>query len=427
MKLFIAAGIFHPETGGPATYLREVLPHFVGVGWDVRVLTYGTGATEGYGYPVTRIPRKALPLRTLGYAAAARPLLDWAEVVYIHTPGLPLWGSRRAPRVMKIVGDVAWERAVRLGWVAPTQDIDAFQTQRFDHLGVEWGKASRAREVAAADAVIVPSEYLKRMVVGWGARADKVRVVYNALPGHDQEGRGDMAGRGDPWVAPTNSNDPVGTAFMPSAHDDPARLSADAATRASSADDTPARQAARAALDLPADAPLLLTAARLTPWKGVQHLIPALRAVPDVRLLVAGSGDMLPELRALAAAHEVAERVDFLGNVPREQMPLYLRAADYLALYSGYEGLSHTLLEALREGTPVIASDKGGNPEVVQHGVNGLLVPYVDGEALREALRTAFAPGMRDTLAANAQVGMERFSFEHMLRETMDVLESVRR
>jgi glycosyltransferase involved in cell wall biosynthesis len=396
LKLFVASGIFHPETGGPATYLREVLPQFMERGWEVRAQSYGEGATEGYGHPLMRIPRRALPLRLLAYAAAARPQVAWADVVYVQGPGLPLWGSsHRAPRVMKIVGDTAWERAVRKGWVAPTQDIDAFQTQHFDHLMVAWDKASRAREAQSMDAVIVPSEYLKQMVVGWGAASDKVHVVYNALPPHEHVGRGDTkTGTDDAGVVPTGSSGVVA--------------------------------AARAALSLPRDVPILLTAARLTAWKGVQHLIPALRSVPDARLVVAGGGEMLPELRALATAHDVADRVDFLGNVPREKMPLYLRAADYLVLYSGYEGLSHTLLEALREGTPVIASDKGGNPEVVQHGVNGLLVPYVDVEALGAALREACAPRMREKLAANAHIGMERFSFERMVTGTMAVLESVR-
>jgi glycosyltransferase involved in cell wall biosynthesis len=108
-------------------------------------------------------------------------------------------------------------------------------------------------------------------------------------------------------------------------------------------------------------------------------------------------------------------------------MPLYLRAVDYLALYSGYEGLSHTLLEALREGTPVIASDKGGNPEVVQHGGNGLLVPYVDVDALSCALRDAFAPGQREKLAAQSSMGMDRFTFQSMVHGTMAVLEQVMR
>ena len=112
----------------------------------------------------------------------------------------------------------------------------------------------------------------------------------------------------------------------------------------------------------------------------------------------------------------------FLGRVSREQMPLYMKAADYVALYSGYEGLSHTLLESLRVGTPVIASDKGGNPEVVQHGVNGLLVPYVDVEALAAALEQAFRPGLRDSLAANSAVGMERFDFAQMVEATAAAL-----
>lgn len=107
-------------------------------------------------------------------------------------------------------------------------------------------------------------------------------------------------------------------------------------------------------------------------------------------------------------------------------MPLYMKAADYVALYSGYEGLSHTLLESLRVGTPVIASDKGGNPEVVQHGVNGLLVPYVDVSALATTMEAAFRPGVRASLAANHAAGMERFSFERMVEATAQALETIR-
>ena len=64
-----------------------------------------------------------------------------------------------------------------------------------------------------------------------------------------------------------------------------------------------------------------------------------------------------------------------------------MMAADGLALYSGYEGLSHTLLECLQLGTPVLASDKGGNPELVRDGVNGVLVPHVDLEALWQGIQ----------------------------------------
>lgn len=372
-RLFIASGIYIPESGGPATYLSELLPILHRRGWAIRVLTFADRPVDtGDPYPVTRIVRTVLPVRLARYAAAARPLLDWADLVYIHTLGLPLFGPRRAPRVVKIVGDLAWERAVRRGWIAPTTDIDAFQTGRY-HWLAEAAKRARAREAARMDAVIVPSDYLKRMVSGWGVPPERIQVIYNALPPADP----------------------------------------DASLPATQAD-------ARAVLGLPADAPIVLTVGRILPWKGVDHLIAALaRArVPDLRLIAAGDGDLLPALRAQAEALGLADRVTLLGRVGRDRMPLYMRAADYVALYSGYEGLSHTLLESLRVGTPVIASDKGGNPEVVTHDVNGLLVPYIDVDALAAALEAAFQPGVRDRLAANAQHGMERFSFARMIDAT---------
>jgi glycosyltransferase involved in cell wall biosynthesis len=372
VKLFVASGIFHPEPGGPATYLRELLPELAQRGWDIRLLTYSDALFPDlrYPYPVTRILREALPVRMLRYAQAARSLLRWADLVYLHTTGLPLYGDHHAPRVIKIVGDQSWERAIRKGWIPPNEDIDAYQTRRYG-LQVTATRANRAREVRSMDGVIVPSEYLKRMVVGWGVESAKVQVIYNALP---PEAEGEVMTQAE----------------------------------------------ARMRLNMTAE-PTILTVGRLLPWKGVDHLIAALRRVPNVRLIVAGDGTILDALKAQAA--DLGERVVFLGRVSREQMPLYMKAADYVAVYSGYEGLSHTLLESLRVGTPVIASDKGGNPEVVQHGVNGLLAPYVNIDALASVVEEAFRPGVRDQLAAGGGAGLERFDFRRMVDATAAALE----
>lgn len=365
-RLFIASGIFHPESGGPATYLYELLPQLQMRGWDVRVLCYGDDSVSGYPYPVTRIPRNALPKRWLQYAQAGRSRLQWADLTYMHTLSLPLIGHR-APRVLKIVGDQAWERAIRRGWIASTEDIDAFQTRSYGPI-VTAQKAARSYEVRGMDGVIVPSEYLKRMVTGWGVPAEKIQVIYNALP------QGHL----------------------------PAEVS---------------QAEARSRLGLDAT-PTLFTAARLHAWKGVDHLIAAMHNGPYMRLLVAGDGPLRAQWTALAQAAGLGDRVHFLGQVSREKMALYMKAADYFVLYSGYEGLSHVLLESLRAGTPIIASDKGGNSEVVQQGKNGLLVPYVNVEALRQALRTALQPGQREAFATQADLGIERFAFGHMVTQT---------
>jgi glycosyltransferase involved in cell wall biosynthesis len=375
MHIFVASGIFHPEAGGPATYLYRLLPDIVARGHQVRVLTFGDAPTGGYGYPLMRIPRRALPVRWLDYARAARPETARADLIFINSLGLPLVGAQRKPRVLKVVGDLAWERAVNKGWIPPSEDIDVFQRGRYP-LRVRMLQAQRAREVQRMDRIIVPSHYLREMVIGWGAPPERVQVIYNALAP-------------DAQVSPISRTD------------------------------------ARAALGLDADAPLLLTVARLVPWKGIDHMIRAVHAVPDVRLIVAGEGPDEARLRAITEAERVTGRVTFLGRVARERLGVYFRAADYTVLYSGYEGLSHTLLESLLAGTPVIASDKGGNPEVVRHNENGLLVPYIDQDALIATIRVALAGDTRARLAAHTGDGLERFAWGTLVDSTVGLLESL--
>src|SRR5450432_1251874 len=372
MRIFIASGIFHPDSGGPATYLYRLLPELLARGHELRVLAYGNAATVGYPYPVERIPFQSLPIRLLKYARAYRRNAAWADLIYLNSLGLPRSGEGRKPRVMKIVGDYAWERAVNKGWLPPTADIDAFQVQQ-QNPWLEWLKASRGREAQAMDRVIVPSAYLSEMVIGWGVPPERVQVIYNALD----------AAAYSPTITRSEARQQLG--WLPNGH-------------------------------------YVVTAARLTAWKGVDTLIDALARVPDVHLVVAGDGPQLAALKLRAAERRLKPRVTFLGNLPHEQLALYFRAADYLALYSGYEGLSHTILEALYSGTPVIASRKGGNPELIRHDDNGLLVDYPNLEALGLALECAFEPGRQQRLAANTTQGLDRFAWSALVEQTVSTL-----
>lgn len=372
MRILIASGIFHPESGGPATYLYHLLPELVQRGHEVRALAYGDEPEAAYPYPLVRISRRGGYLRRQrAYHQAAAQMWPGCDLAYVHTLGLPLPREAR-PRIAKIVGDKAWERSVNRGWVSPDMDVDRFQTDYLP-LPAATYRALRTRQALQFNHIIVPSMYLKRMVTGWGVPADRVTVIYNALR----------------------------------ANDAPPGLS---------------RWDARRRFGLP-PGPLLLTAARLTPWKGVHHALRALARIEAVRLVVAGDGPARPELDALVSELRLGGRVIFLGRVPSVDMPAIYRAADYTLLYSGYEGLPHVLLESLAAGTPVIASDKGGNPEVVRHGVNGLLVPYVDVSALANTIRRAWVPEVRAELAAHTADGLERFNWRRMVAQTLSLLE----
>ncbi|WP_236639951.1 glycosyltransferase family 4 protein [Salinigranum halophilum] len=121
----------------------------------------------------------------------------------------------------------------------------------------------------------------------------------------------------------------------------------------------------------------VLTVGRLGSRKGIGLAIRGIAALddPDVEFLIAGTGRHEERLRTLARDLGVADQVRFLGYVPDEELPLLYSSADVFSLTSRYEGLGLVLLEAMACGTPVVATDVGGIPTVVEDGVNGTLIP----------------------------------------------------
>ena len=145
------------------------------------------------------------------------------------------------------------------------------------------------------------------------------------------------------------------------------------------------------------DAPVVCCVSRLVARKGQDLLIRALpavaRAVPDVRLLIVGSGPYDATLRKLAADTGVADRVVFAGAAPYAELPNYFRAGDVFAMpcrlrWFGFdvEALGAVFLQGAAVGRPVIAGDSGGAPETVKPGETGLVVDPTRPEPLAEAL-----------------------------------------
>lgn len=151
----------------------------------------------------------------------------------------------------------------------------------------------------------------------------------------------------------------------------------------------------------------------------------------SVRLQLVGEGPNRAAVEDEARALGVADRVDFLGL--RDDVPEILAAADVLVLASRWEGQGLTILEAMRAGLPVVASDVGGVGEAVVDGETGLLVPSGDVAAFADRLgRVAADADLRSKLGAAGRKRYERsFRLESMLDATMavyrDVLASRRR
>ncbi len=175
---------------------------------------------------------------------------------------------------------------------------------------------------------------------------------------------------------------------------------------------------------------LLLQVARLHPEKGHEFLFRALamirgRVSQPVRLLLAGTGPFESEYRRQVKELEIEDLVVFLGF--RRDIPDLMAAADVVVLASVAEAFGLVLTEALYLNKPVVATRAGGIPEIVQDGVDGLLVPPASPEALSDAIVELMQnPQLRHRLAnAGREKVLGRFSFEQMIRQYEEVYEEL--
>lgn len=139
--------------------------------------------------------------------------------------------------------------------------------------------------------------------------------------------------------------------------------------------------------------------------------------VPDVDLLMVGGGPLRDELESLVIELRIMDRVKFLGI--RTDIPDLMRAADLFTLTSLSEAASLTLLEAIATALPVVVTAVGGNPEIVRHEQEGLLVPRGDAAACAAAFRRAFAePKLAERLGAAGRVrALERYQLSRTVEQ----------
>lgn len=143
----------------------------------------------------------------------------------------------------------------------------------------------------------------------------------------------------------------------------------------------------RAALSTPANAPVLLALSRLHPKKGLDTLLRAAQSLPETYVWLAGEGPLREELEKLTNELGMSERVRFLGW--RTDRGALLRAADVCVLPSRYEPFGTVILEAWAAGVPLVACRSAGPAAHIDDGVNGLLAPIDDHQALADAIRRA--------------------------------------
>ncbi len=358
MKILLITSIFPPDIGGPAGYVFNLFNGLRQLNHDVDVIAYGKDISKKY----------PLPLRMLFFLFLILQKGRKYNLFYAHGGLSSTLPALLACRLLgkkigvKVTGDYAWEQSTNLGLV--TDDIDIFQTKKYGFF-IKILKLSQNFVVKNSDFIVAPSQYLKKMVGEWGVKEEKIYIIYNS----------------------------VIINYLPSIPKDEFQY--------------------------------ILSVGRLVSWKGFDALIEAFSEIrgdfTNLKLVIVGDGPLLFRLKELAKKTSCSDSILFTGALNKEDVFQWYARASCFVLFSGYEGLSHVLLEALSFKLPVIASDKGGNKELIQNGINGFLVPWKNKELLKKSLydvcnnkNCVIRPGL-----LNNQI----FSWQFMLNSTVNLLQ----
>jgi glycosyltransferase involved in cell wall biosynthesis len=362
-RILLVAGIWPPDVGGPASHGPELGSFLTQCGHRVRVITTGPRRLD-VGFPVKALRRDvSLPHRMIGGAAAIAWAAGDADVVYaigMYTRSALGTALRRTPLVIKLVNDPAFERSRSLGLFSGS--LEQFQ-ESSEGWRTDAFKTFRRVALNQAASVVIPSHYLANFVRAWGVPEARIEVIPNSVP----------------RIVPDESREDI-----------------------------------RSRLGV--DGPTLVFAGRFVRQKNVPLAVEAITRVPEARLVLVGEGPEIPKIQDAARRYRLHSRLRVIGSTSRRGVVEWLRAADAAVLPSDWENFPHFAVEALAAGTPVVATAVGGVPEIIESGVNGILVPAGDADALASAIQSLFADDrLRSTLRSGAEATGTRYAPERIL------------
>lgn len=165
---------------------------------------------------------------------------------------------------------------------------------------------------------------------------------------------------------------------------------------------------------------------RITPIKGIKYLICALKYVKknikNINLSIVGDGEEKPYIQKLIHQFDLSDNVQFLGNLEHEKVFQIMASSCLLVLPSLSEGLPNVLLEAMASGTPVIATNVGGMPEVIINKRNGFIIQSKEPKKIAEKIVLICKnPDYRKEISKNNLKDVKNYSISHVSDELIKI------
>lgn len=334
MQIVIATGLYAPDIGGPATYVAMLERHLPQRGYTLKVVSF----RDVRGYP--KVIRHIIYAWRVWRQARSADMIYALDPISVGLPALVAATVRRKKLLLRLGGDYAWEQGRQRFGVAVTLDeyTASPQQARWPVRCLAYWQTVVARRAAL---VIAPSEYLKGIIVSWGVSPDRVQVIYSSLV-------------------------PI----------------------------TPSRDKVTVRADWQLSGPVISTAGRLVPWKGIRALIAVVDQLRErgtrCHLIIAGDGPEETGLKQYVRELELESQVRFLGRLTKVELANMIVASDVFVLNTAYEGLSHQLLEVMDLEVPIVTTTAGGNTELLTAGETAELVLFNDTDKLAKAVTKVF-------------------------------------
>ena len=311
MKVLVTVGIFPPDIGGPATFVPKIVNYFQNeLNYEIEILTLSDSKNLDIKdrFFVKRIDRN-LPIiyRWLKTIFTIYKLGKNKDLIFVNGLGTESTIANiflKKKIIRKIVGDPVWERAYNKGKVS--ENFDEFQVKNYG-LSISLQKKVRNFSIKNSDIVITPSEHLKNFILNLGFK-NKIETIHNGITIPEES-------------AKKFTNDQTNITIV----------------------------------------------SRLVTHKNIEKIIAAISDLNNslIKLNIIGDGPELDQLQSIASRSNNKENVIFHGKLHRDDINSIFLKSDIYVQASNYEGLPHSLLEAMSYGIPVLCTPVGECKELL--------------------------------------------------------------
>ena len=320
MNILITVGIFPPDIGGPASFVPKISDFLIENGHNVKIICLsevGNINTED-NFDVIRIKRSNnLPIRWIKTIYQIVKNGRRSDLIFVNGLGVESAIANlilQKQLIRKIVGDPVWERAYNQKKTA--ESFDEFQNNKHSFL-IELQKLLRNWSINSAEIVITPSDHLKSFVSGIGYSKKILKI-----------------------------NNGVNITDINRANENKADIN-------------------------------LIIISRLVVQKNINIVIEAMKLLDNknLKLSIIGEGGEFSKLENTIHDLNLQNQVQLLGKIDNNKIPQFLLTADIFIQASDYEGLPHSVLEAINYEVPILSTETGGCKDLLNDGERGFIIP----------------------------------------------------